>query len=133
MISRGKLDALAVVTPEDQHHPMTMAAMDAGLHALCDKALALSADEAKAMYERAEARDLRHLVYFTCRWMPEVRYARELVEQGAVGRLFHCELRFFGGHGRGNAYRWRFDRRRSNGALSDMGSPTAPTPLRRSP
>src|SRR5437879_5594903 len=47
MIEKGGLDALVVVTPDDLHYPIVMAALDAGLHVLCEKPLALTAAQAK--------------------------------------------------------------------------------------
>jgi predicted dehydrogenase len=122
LISHGELDTLVVATPDDLHYPVTMAALEAGLHVLCEKPLALSAEEARAMYERAEATGVRHMVFFTNRWVPAYCYVRRLLDQGYVGRLYHCDIRYLGGYGRGGHYGWRFDGRRSNGILGDLGS-----------
>lgn len=56
MLTAGDLDAVVIVTPDDEHFPMAMAALDAGLHVLCEKPLACNADQARQMFERAEAR-----------------------------------------------------------------------------
>ena len=56
MIDRAGLDAVAVVTPEDLHHPMVMAALRAGLHVLCEKPMAFSAAESEEMLAAAEQR-----------------------------------------------------------------------------
>src|SRR5262245_45721189 len=53
MIEKAGLHALVISTPDDLHYPITMAALDAGLHVLCEKPLALDAVQARAMYERA--------------------------------------------------------------------------------
>ncbi len=53
---KARLDAVVVSTPDDLHHPMTMAAIEAGLHVLCEKPLAMTAPLAKEMLERAEAK-----------------------------------------------------------------------------
>ncbi len=94
MIARGNLDALVVVTPDALHYPVTMAGLDAGLHILCEKPLALTATQAKEMHERAEA----------------------------SGRCYHCHLRYEGGYGREASYAWRFDRQQGHGILGDLGS-----------
>src|SRR5918994_171427 len=49
MIDRAGLDAVAVVTPGDLHHPMVMAALRAGLHVLCEKPMAFTAAESEEM------------------------------------------------------------------------------------
>ncbi len=122
MLARGDLQALVVSTPDDQHYQITMDGLESGLHVLCEKPLAMNAGQARAMYERAEARGVKHMTFFTWRWMPHFQYVRDLIESGYIGRCFQCQLRFLGGYGRDGQYAWRFDRRRANGILGDLGS-----------
>ncbi len=122
MIEKANLHALVVASPDDMHFPITMDALDAGLHVLCEKPLALSAAQARAMTERAEAQGVKNMVYFTLRWMPAHRYVRELIEAGAVGRCFHCHIQHFMSYGRSGKFGWRFDPKRAHGALGDLGS-----------
>jgi len=122
MIAKGNLDAVIVSTPDDLHYPMTMDALDAGLHVLCEKPLALSVAQAKEMYERAEAARVKHMVCFTYRWTPIGRYLKQLVDGGYIGRCFHCHISYLAGHGREAQYGWKWDRRRGLGALGDLGS-----------
>lgn len=122
MIEKGNLDALVIVTPDDLHYPMTMDGLDAGLHVLCEKPMASNASQAREMYEKAEAKGVKHMVFFTCRWLPHHRYLKGLVDDGYVGRCYHCSIRYVGGYARGAEYWWRFDRQRATGALGDLGS-----------
>ena len=122
MIAQAHLDAVVVSTPDDEHLPMTMTALDAGLHVLCEKPLAMNAADARTMYDSAESRNLRHLVFYTWRWQLHYRYMRELIDQGVIGRIFHAELSFLMGSGRNNEYQWRFDRSRANGVVGDSGA-----------
>lgn len=122
MLAAARLDAVVVVAPDDLHYEMVMAALSRGLHVLCEKPLALTAAEARAMYERAESAGVVHMTFFTYRWLPEHRYMHALLDQGYVGRPYHCQLRQLTGYGRQPAYNWRFDRRRANGLLADLGS-----------
>ncbi|QGN31563.1 hypothetical protein GJV80_00540 [Microlunatus sp. Gsoil 973] len=55
MIDEAELDAISVVSPEDLHHPIVMAALRAGLHALCEKPMAFSAVESAEMLSTAGA------------------------------------------------------------------------------
>lgn len=102
MLEDGNLHALVVVTPDDLHYAITRQALAADLHVLCEKPLALTAGQARSMYEKAEAGGRKHMVLFTYRWLPHYRYVA--------------------GYGRAAQYRWRFDRQRSNGSLGDLGS-----------
>jgi predicted dehydrogenase len=122
MIARGDLQALVISTPDDLHYQITIDALEAGLHVLCEKPLAMNANQAQAMYERAEARGVKHMTFFTWRWMPYFQYLHDLIESGYIGRCLECQLRFVGGYGRDGQYAWRFDRRRANGILGDLGS-----------
>jgi predicted dehydrogenase len=122
MIQDNKLDAIVISTPDDLHYEMTMFALDAGLHVLCEKPLALNAQQAWKMYQKAEKTGFKHMAYFTFRWMPFYQYLRDLIHQGFLGQIYHCEYRFPMGHGRSEEYRWRFDKKRANGILGDLGS-----------
>ncbi|HUT18304.1 MAG TPA: Gfo/Idh/MocA family oxidoreductase, partial [Anaerolineae bacterium] len=122
MIEVGDLDAVIVSTPDDLHYPMTMAALDAGLHVLCEKPMALDRTQAKEMYEKAEAAGVKHMVCFTYRWAPAYRYLKQLLEEGYIGRCYHCRFGYLAGYGRAGRYGWKYDRRRGLGALGDLGS-----------
>jgi predicted dehydrogenase len=122
MIETGDLHAVEVITPDDLHYPMTMAALDAGLHVLCEKPLALNAAQAEEMADKAAAAGVVHMTFFTYRWLPHYRYLKELVDEGYVGRPFHCHMRYLAGYGRRPRYGWKWDRRRGLGALGDLGS-----------
>src|SRR5260221_5953891 len=88
MIENARLDAVVIVTPDNLHHPMTMYALDAGLHVLCEKPLARSAVEAREMYEKAQSMGVKHMTFFTWRWMPHHQYMKQLVNSGYIGRWY---------------------------------------------
>ena len=123
MIEAGGLDAVVVSTPDDLHYPMTMSALDVGLHVLCEKPLALTLAQAQEMYERAEAAGLKHMVCFTYRWWPPAfRYLKQLIEEGYLGRLYQARFTYLGGYARRPYYQWKWDRQRGLGSLGDLGS-----------
>lgn len=122
MLDEAGLDAVVVVTPDELHYPMTMDALDAGLHVLCEKPLALNAGQAREMYEKAEAAKVKHMVLFTWRWQPHHLYLKQLVDEGYVGGCYQAYFSFLGPFGRDGEYQWRFDSQRSNGVVSDLGA-----------
>jgi len=122
MIFHADLDAVVIATPPDLHYPMVMAALDAGLHVMCEKPLALNAHQARQMYEMAEAAGVVHMIHFTWRWVPYFQYMKTLIDGGAIGRCFHCHIRYLAGHGRRGRYQWNWDRTRANGVLGGFGS-----------
>ena len=122
MIEKGHLNAVIVSTPDDLHYPMTMDALDAGLHVLCEKPMALNLAQAKEMYEKAESVGVKHMVFFTYRWSPAGRYIKQLVDSGYIGRCFHCRISYLAGYGRDARYWWKWDKQRGLGVLGDLGS-----------
>lgn len=122
MLDQAGLDAVVVATPDDLHAPMALAALERGLHVLCEKPLARSAAEARLMYEAAERAGVVHMVFFTYRWTPAYRFVRDLVADGRLGRPLSFALSFSNGYGLRPGYAWRFDARRASGVAGDLGS-----------
>jgi predicted dehydrogenase len=121
LIESGQIEALIVATPDDTHHPIVMQALDAGVHVLCEKPIATHAAQAREMFEKAQAAGVKHMVMFSYRWVPQYQYMRELVAEGYLGRCLHADFQFLMPYQR-DVYAWRFDRRRANGVLGDLGS-----------
>ena len=122
MIAAGGLDAVIIVVPDDLHPAMAEAAAAAGLHVMCEKPLANSLPEARAMAEAVATAQVVNLVLFTWRWQPHWRYVRHLLDTGHVGRVLRARLSFFEGISFGPGYKWRFDGRRGSGTVGDLGS-----------
>jgi predicted dehydrogenase len=122
MLVEANLDAVVVAVPDDEHYPITMAAIDAGLHVICEKPLAYTLEQARAMAARADERGVQHMTFFTLRWLPHTRFLYELIQSGYVGRIYHCDFSYASGGGRSGEYRWRFDGDRANGIMGDLGS-----------
>ncbi|MFI5053477.1 MAG: Gfo/Idh/MocA family protein [Acidimicrobiia bacterium] len=84
-VQRDDLDLISVCTPVDLHAEQTIAAVAAGKHVLCEKPVALSADDANRMLEAAEAAGVAHAVCFENRYDP-VRFAlRDAIGAGVLG------------------------------------------------
>jgi predicted dehydrogenase len=90
VIARDDIDIVDIVTPGDSHAEISIAALESGKHVLCEKPLANTVAEAEAMADaaaRAAARGIRAMVGFTYRRVPAVTFLRDLIAQGAVGRI----------------------------------------------
>lgn len=123
LLDSGLVDAVIVATRNDLHCPLTLAALDRGLHVLCEKPLGLTYVEAARMAKAAEARGAICMTPFTYHYMPVPRYLKALVDDGYIGRPYHLNLRYFTGFGQGGGYNWRFDENVSgSGALGDIAS-----------
>ncbi|WP_118183208.1 Gfo/Idh/MocA family protein [Paraburkholderia phosphatilytica] len=81
------IDAVAIVTPNHLHAPVATAFLEAGIHVICDKPLAMSLAQGEALAKLAREKRLLFALTHTYAGYPMVRHARELVEQGAIGEL----------------------------------------------
>jgi predicted dehydrogenase len=122
MFASGAIDAVIVVTPDDTHREIAVAAASAGLHVLCEKPLATKAADAWEMQRAVDKAGVLGMVFFTWRWQPHFRLAKEILERGDLGRVARSQFSFIGGFARGADYQWRLDPRRGTGALGDLGS-----------
>jgi predicted dehydrogenase len=122
MVTSRCIEAVVIATPDDLHYSMALAALKAGLHVLCKKPLAVNATQARAMRDRAAAAQVKHMVYFRWRWIPQYEHLHRLVMEGWIGRPQHWTLSYLGNYGRRPGYAWRFDESRATGVLGDLGS-----------
>ena len=123
MLDSGELDAVVVASSNESHFPLTMAALDRGLHVLCEKPLAQNAAQAQEMAARAEETGAITLVPFTYHYMPVNQWVRRLIADGYVGRPYHVNLRYYTGYAYESAYSWRFDRELAgSGVIGDLAS-----------
>ncbi|HVU11184.1 MAG TPA: Gfo/Idh/MocA family oxidoreductase [Phototrophicaceae bacterium] len=123
MIASAGLDALIIAASNDMHYPITMAALDAGLHVLCEKPLALNDTQASAMAAKATSLGLKNMVPFTYRYMPTNRYLKQLIDQGYIGQPYHLNLRYYADYGRDLKYQWVFDSEvAGSGVIADLGA-----------
>ena len=81
-----------IAAPLYVHHDMTLAALAAGKHVLCEKPFAMNARQAREMYERAQGSGLSHAVAFNWRFLPGVSRTKELIDEGFLGRIYHVNL-----------------------------------------
>jgi len=122
MISSGLLDALVIVTPDHLHHEIALEALASGLHVMCEKPLARTGADARAMFEAAEAAGRVHMVMFTWRWLAAPAFAKRLVAEGYIGRVLDAQFTMLGDYGDYLVDGWWFDPERGTGILGDLGS-----------
>lgn len=88
MLSEVKPDITVIATPNIFHHPMTMVALHAGSHVLCEKPLALSYAHAKEMMDLAGSRGLTVNVGSHYRWSDAIRSAKNHADSGFFGEIY---------------------------------------------
>ena len=92
MIGEHEFDLVCIATPTVLHAPMTLAALHAGAHVLCEKPMAMNADESAEMLQRAEALGRRHIIGHELRFNPNRRKIKSLIASGAIGDVRHLNI-----------------------------------------
>lgn len=92
MLAEHRFDLVCIATPTVTHAPMTLAALDAGAHVLCEKPTAMDQAEAKAMLDRAEALGRVHMIDHELRFNPNRRKIKALIAEGAIGEVRHVAI-----------------------------------------
>lgn len=123
LIDSGLVDAVVISTSNDSHHDIAMAALDRGLHVLCEKPLALDVAQAERMAAKATESGSITMVPFTYSFMPVFQFARRLVAEGYVGRVHHINMRYYTAYAFDPSYTWRFDNELAgSGVIGDLAS-----------
>ena len=126
LLDDPELDAVVLCPPSDLNVTIAPAAIAAGKHVLCEKPLALSHAEARALADAAAGRpDRVHMVAFTFRFPAALRYLKVLVGEGHFGEIRHWRMSYFndGQLDPTGPFTWRHQRARGGaGIVADMGS-----------
>jgi predicted dehydrogenase len=85
LLRDAEIDAVVVASPPHLHHQMTLAAIEAGKHVLCEKPMARSLAEARDMLKMAEANGVAAMVNHEYRFVPARARAKELIDEGYLG------------------------------------------------
>ena len=112
--------------PNDAHAEPSIAAAQAGMHVLCEKPLARSAQEAATMLEAVTKAGVKHAVMFNYRFVPAIRQAKELIDSGALGQIYHFRAVYLQEWIMPHYHQgmiWRLDKTQAgSGALGDLGA-----------
>ena len=92
MLDAHPFDLVCVATPTVTHAPMTLAALRAGAHVLCEKPMAMTSDEAKTMLDEAERLGRLHMIDHELRFNPNRQKVKALIDEGFIGELRHANL-----------------------------------------
>lgn len=90
LFESGLVDVVSIAVPNALHAPFTIEALEAGLHVLCEKPMALSTDDARAMIAAAEAADRQLAVHFSQRWRPGIYRIQRAVAAGQLGEVYYA-------------------------------------------
>ena len=120
MLKKERLDAVSICTWNSQHAPCTIAALEAGLHVLCEKPMALNTEQAVQMKETAERCGKLLMIGFVRRFGNDCDILKDLIDRGDFGELYHAKATYL--RRNGNPGGWFGERSRSGGGpLIDLG------------
>jgi predicted dehydrogenase len=89
LIARKDIDLIDICTPNVAHAEIALAALKAGKHVACEKPLCMDMKEAKKLVAAAKGKGLMNTVWYNYRRVPALAFARQLVEEGRIGKVFH--------------------------------------------
>lgn len=126
LLGSGEVDAVSVCTPNYLHAPISIAALDAGVHVLCEKPLATSKEEAEAMISAAKKSGKKLMIGHNQRFVSSHQKARQLIQSGEIGKIYSFRTAF--GHGGPEQWSvegkegWFFQKEKAFiGAMGDLG------------
>ena len=94
LLARPDIDVVSVCTPNDLHEEMVIAALEAGKHVYVDKPLAVTAESARRIAEAAARAPGFTRMVFNARYFPATLRAKQLVDEGRVGRVLTFSARY---------------------------------------
>ncbi len=84
------LDAVSLAVPNFLHKPMTLAALDRGLHVLCEKPMALNAADALEMRAKVRATGKKFMIHFNQRFLAQNQFFKTLIDAGKLGDIYYA-------------------------------------------
>ena len=89
LIDASDVDAIDICSPNNTHHEITCAAATAGKMILCEKPLAMNVSQGREMTRAVEKSGRPNMVWFNYRRVPAISLARQMIDEGRLGRIFH--------------------------------------------
>lgn len=125
VINNPSIDIVDIVTPNDSHAEIAIAAAEAGKHIISEKPLARNATEAKTILDAVNKAGVKHAVAFNYRKTPAVALAKKYIEEGAIGKVLNFRGTYLQDWSAdpNSPLSWRFKKDvAGSGALGDIGT-----------
>lgn len=94
LIDRKDIDAIDICTPNNLHAEIAIAAAAAGKMILCEKPLSMDTADGQKMVDAVEKAKVPNMVWYNYRRVPAVTFAKQLIDEGRLGRIFHYRAKF---------------------------------------
>ena len=119
LLADDSIEIVLIATPNDVHHPIAIAALQAGKHVICEKPVTLNAKLLTEMLEAADAAGKLLTVHQNRRWDRGYRIVHQILGEGILGDVYRIESRVHGAHGIPGD--WRQDPKQGGGMVYDWG------------
>lgn len=123
-VENKDVSLVCITTPPNLHFEQTLYAIEKEKHVLCEKPMAMSANEARQMSEKAREKGVLALIDHELRFLDGRQKAFEMLGKGAIGKIRHVKASFRAPH-RGDVnlpWNWWSDKSQGGGALGAIGS-----------
>jgi predicted dehydrogenase len=127
LLAIDEVSLVVVSTPPSLHHPITLAALEAGKHVICEKPMAMNVAQAKEMAECAASHPGQlAIIDHELRFNPTWRRMKELVDGGYLGDFYHVNVLISSGfrHSAQRQWNWWSEKSAGGGLLGALGSHT---------
>jgi myo-inositol 2-dehydrogenase/D-chiro-inositol 1-dehydrogenase len=94
LVESPDIDLVDIASPNDTHAEIAAAAARAGKMVMCEKPLGRNPEESEAMVRAVEAAGVANMVWYNYRRVPAVMLAKQLIDEGRLGRIFHYRTVF---------------------------------------
>jgi predicted dehydrogenase len=94
LVDSPEIDLIDIASPNDTHAEIAIAAAQAGKMVTCEKPLGRNPDEAEAMVTAVENANVPNSVWYNYRRVPAVTLAKQIIDEGKLGRIFHYRAKF---------------------------------------
>ena len=126
LINCPDVDAVDISTPNNVHYEVALAAAEAGKPYAVEKPLTLTSEEADHLAKVTKEKGVKSMVCFSYRFKASARYAKDLIDRGMIGKVYHVDMQYYQAWGLPffeTPLRWRFQKELTgSGALGDLGS-----------
>ena len=94
LVARKDIDLIDIASPNDTHAEIAVAAAEAGKIVMCEKPLGRNAQESAEMVKAVERTGVANMVWYNYRRVPAVTLAKQLIDEGRLGKIFHYRAKF---------------------------------------
>jgi len=94
VVESPDIDVIDIASPNDTHREIAIAAAKAGKMVMCEKPLGRNAAESEEMVDAVEKAGVANTVWYNYRRVPAVTMAKQLIDEGRLGRIFHYRAKF---------------------------------------